>query len=109
MSDVLEQLAEILEHRREGDPQESYVASLHDKSEAAFNEENKMKSHGHDFIEHCKCAVVAGRVNRALASTDSVSGRLDSDQAWLKQLHPADELFGVIRLHKSAFESPCWR
>jgi len=54
MSDILEQLAEILKHRRDGDPEESYVASLHDKSEAAFNEENKMKSHGHDFIEHCK-------------------------------------------------------
>ena len=31
MSDVLEQLAEILKHRREGDSQESYVASLHHK------------------------------------------------------------------------------
>ena len=31
MSDILEQLAEILKHRRDGDPEESYVASLHDK------------------------------------------------------------------------------
>ncbi len=31
MSDVLQQLAAILEQRKQADPQESYVASLHDK------------------------------------------------------------------------------
>lgn len=31
MSDVLQQLGDILEQRRHGDPESSYVAKLHDK------------------------------------------------------------------------------
>ena len=31
MSDVLEQLAQVLEARKEADPETSYVASLHQK------------------------------------------------------------------------------
>lgn len=31
MSDILEQLAQVLEARKEADPETSYVASLHQK------------------------------------------------------------------------------
>ena len=35
-------------------PLDKRIEGLKEKIEAAFNEENKIKSHGHDFIEHCK-------------------------------------------------------
>ena len=63
MADILQRLAEIIEQRRQGDPGESYVASLFDKGQDAI-----LQKVGEEAVEAI-LAVKTGKRNRVVSET----------------------------------------
>ena len=98
MSDVLEQLAEILEHRREGDPQESYVASLHHKGlnkilEKVGEEATEVILAARDVDQGADSKIVVGEVADLWFHTLVMLSHLDLDACAV--LECLEDRFGV--------------
>lgn len=63
MTDILQRLSEIIEQRRQGDPGESYVASLFDKGQDAI-----LQKVGEEAVETI-LAVKTGKRDRVVSET----------------------------------------